>query len=142
VGNQTTYLFWLQGTLKLGDNSAQAPLPAGVKSTTFDTDTQCADAIKSGRRDFEAWLTASETLAAAITAGAPFTPVGDPVFYEPLALALDKSGSAHAALLAAISQIITDMHNDGTLTTLSQKWYDGRDLTVKASPEASPSSSP
>lgn len=134
VGNQTTYLFWLQGTLKLGDGSAQAPLPAGIKSTTFDTDTQCADAIKSGRRDFEAWLTASETLTAAIAAGAPFTPIGDPVYYEPLALALDKSGPPHAKLLDEISKIITAMHSDGTLTTLSKKWYDGRDLTTKTTP--------
>jgi polar amino acid transport system substrate-binding protein len=134
VGDQTTYLFWLQGTLKLGDGSAQAPLPAGIKSTTFDTDTQCADAVKSGRRDFEGWLTASETLTAAIAAGAPFTPVGDPVYYEPLALALDKSGPTHAKLLDQITKIVNDMHTDGTLSTLSKKWYDGRDLTVKTTP--------
>jgi polar amino acid transport system substrate-binding protein len=131
VGNQTTYLFWLQGTLKLGDNSAQAPLPAGIKSTTFDTDTQCADAVKSGRRDFEGWLTASETLSAAIAAGAPFTPVGAPVYYEPLALALDKSGPTHTALLQQLNTIITNMHSDGTLSTFSKKWYEGRDLTTK-----------
>jgi polar amino acid transport system substrate-binding protein len=132
VGNQTTYLFWLQGTLQLGDGSAVAPLPAGIKSTTFDTDTQCADAVKSGRRDFEGWLTASETLVAAIAEGAPFTAVGDPVFYEPLAIAMDKSGAAHAKLLSEIDKIIGDMHTDGTLTTLSKKWYDGRDLTTRA----------
>lgn len=132
VGNQTTYLSWLQGTLQLGDGSASAPLPAGIKSTTFDTDTQCADAIKSGRRDFEGWLTASETLVAAIGEGAPLTAVGDPVFYEPLAIALDKSGPVHAKLLAEIDRIIGEMHSDGTLSTLSKKWYEGRDLTTRA----------
>lgn len=132
VGNQTTYLFWLQGTLSLGDGSALAPLPAGIKSTTFDTDTQCADAIKSGRRDFEGWLTASETLAAAIAEDAPFTLVGDPVFYEPLAIAVDKSGATHTKLSAELDRIIGEMHADGTLTTLSKKWYEGRDLTTRA----------
>jgi polar amino acid transport system substrate-binding protein len=132
VGNQTTYLFWLQGTLKLGDNSAQANLPAGIKSTTFDTDTQCADAVKSGRRDFEGWLTASETLTAAIAEGAPFTPVGSPVYYEPLAIATDKAGPTHSKFQAELDKIIADMHTDGTLSTLSKKWYEGRDLTVRA----------
>ena len=131
VGSQTTYLFWLQGTLQLGDGSATAPVPQGAQATTFDTDTQCADAIKAGRRDFEGWLTASETLVAAIAAGAPFTPVGDPVFYEPLAVAVDKQGPVHAELLAELERIVAAMHADGTLTQLSQKWYDGRDLTTR-----------
>ena len=132
VGAETTYLFWLQGTLALGDGSGSAPLPSGVKATTFDTDTQCADSVKSGRRDFEGWLTASETLVAAIAEGAPFTPVGDPVFYEPLAVAVDKMGPPHEKLAAELERIVAEMHADGTLTRLSQKWYEGRDLTKKA----------
>jgi polar amino acid transport system substrate-binding protein len=132
VGAETTYLFWLQGTLELGDGSSSVPPPAGVKATTFETDTQCADSVKSGRRDFEGWLTASETLVAAIAAGAPFTPVGEPVFYEPLAVAVDKKGPPHAKLAAELERIVGEMHADGTLTRLSQKWYEGRDLTKKA----------
>ena len=132
VGNGTTYMFWLQGSLALGDGSALAPVPAGAKVTTFATDTQCADAVKSGRRDFEGWLTASETLVAAIAEDAPFTPVGDPVFYEPLAIAMDKKGAPRAKLLTELDRIVAAMHSDGTLSTLSKKWYDGRDLTVRA----------
>ena len=132
VGAQTTYLFWLQGTLELGDGSSAAPVPEGAQATTFETDTQCADAVKSGRRDFEGWLTASETLVAAIEEGAPFTPVGDPVFYEPLAVAVDKQGPPHEQLLAELERIVGEMHADGTLTQLSEKWYEGRDLTKRA----------
>jgi hypothetical protein len=32
--------------------------------------------------------------------------------------------------VARISQIVKDMHKDGTLSKLSKKWY-GTDLTVK-----------
>ena len=45
--------------------------------------------------------------------------VGDPVFYEPLAVAADKS-TPHAALQAALDQIVKDMHADGTLSGFSK----------------------
>ena len=51
--------------------------------------------------------------------------VGDPAFYEPLAVALDKGDPAFAA---KIKEIVEAMHADGTLTKLSEKWY-GVDLT-------------
>ena len=57
--------------------------------------------------------------------------VGAPVFFEPLAVATDKSGPPHAELQAAIDKIIDDMHTDGTLTTFSKKWFEGQDLTTK-----------
>jgi polar amino acid transport system substrate-binding protein len=31
----------------------------------------------------------------------------------------------------AVDDIIGKMHEDGTLTKLSEKWYDGRDLTTQ-----------
>jgi ABC-type amino acid transport substrate-binding protein len=31
-----------------------------------------------------------------------------------------------------LDRIINEMHEDGTLTALSEKWYDGLDLTVRA----------
>jgi polar amino acid transport system substrate-binding protein len=131
VGESTTYQFWLEGTLNLaGDVPAPAAVPAGAKVTTFSTDTECADAIASGRTDFEGWLTSSTTLAAAIKAGAAFVDVGDPVFYEALAIAMDKSAEAHDDLLAEIDRIVQEMHDDGTLTTFSKKWFEGLDLTV------------
>ena len=58
-------------------------------------------------------------------------PVGAPVFYEPLAVATDKSGPPHAELQAELDKIIKAMHADGTLSTFSKKWFDGQDLTTK-----------
>jgi len=131
VGAGTTYFQWLGGTLKLGDGSALAPVPAGAKSTTLKTDKDCALSAQSGRRDFEGWLSSSTTVADAIKSKAPFVNVGTPVFFEPLAVATDKSGPPHAELQAAIDKIIDDMHTDGTLTTFSKKWFEGQDLTTK-----------
>lgn len=131
VGESTTYQFWLEGTLNLaGDVPAPAAVPAGAKVTTFSTDTECADAIASGRTDFEGWLTSSTTLAASIKEGAAFVEVGDPVFYEALAVAMDKSAEAHDDLMAELDRIVQEMHDDGTLTTFSEKWFEGLDLTV------------
>ena len=59
--------------------------------------------------------------------------VGDPVFYEPLAVAFDKSSTLDpTASYEAVDKIVGEMHDDGTLTKLSEKWYDGTDLTTPA----------
>jgi polar amino acid transport system substrate-binding protein len=130
TGEATTYFQWINGDLTLGDDSALAPVPAGMKVTTLKTDADCALSVKSGRKDFEGWLSSSTTVAAALADGTPMINVGDPVFYEPLAVATDKTGPAHAELQAALVQIVKDMHADGTLSTFSKKWFDGQDLTV------------
>lgn len=132
VGADTTYLYWLQGTLDFGTQSPQTKAPAGTKATTLPTDRKCPEAWKRGRKDFEGWLSSSTTVEQAITDGLPVVKVGQPVFYEPLAVALDKSGKPHAELLAAIDAIVGQMHADGTLSALSLKWYKV-DLTKKTS---------
>jgi len=131
VGEATTYFQWLTGTLKLGDGSTGAPVPAGVKATTLKTDQDCAQSAKAGRRDFQGWLSSSTTVDDAIKDGAPFENVGQPVFFEPLAVAIDKKGPPHDELLKEVDRIIGEMHADGTLTNFSKKWYNGVDFTVK-----------
>ena len=91
TGEATTYFQWINGELALGDGSALAPVPAGMKATTLKTDTDCALSVKSGRKDFEGWLSSSTTVAAALADGTPMINVGDPVFYEPLSVGFDKS---------------------------------------------------
>ena len=54
--------------------------------------------------------------------------VGDPVFYEPLAVAFDKSGPDTSDMVTRVNQIVADMRDDGTLKALSEEWY-GLDLT-------------
>ena len=55
--------------------------------------------------------------------------IGEPLYQENLAIAIDKAGPEHAALLFEIDKIIGEMHEDGTLTELSEKWFEGKDLT-------------
>ncbi|MEO8245915.1 MAG: transporter substrate-binding domain-containing protein [Chloroflexota bacterium] len=132
VGAATTYLDWINGDLALGDGSESAPVPDGVEAVALETDALCAEAIGAGRDEFAGWLSSSTTVQQAINDEVPIVTVGDAVFFEPLAVATDKSGPAHEQLQAALDQIVADMHADGTLTQLSEKWYDGLDLTKAA----------
>lgn len=129
VGSQTTYQFWLEGTLALSDAPTPATPPSGATAFPLETDQLCAQAILSGRTDFDGWLSSSTTVDSAIDAGTPVVVVGDPVFFESLAVATDKNGPAHTELMAELDKIVAAMHTDGTLTQLSQKWFAGLDLT-------------
>ncbi len=77
VGEATTYLDWLNGELDFGTESPQTQPPAGAKATTLKTDRLCAESWKSGRKDFEGWLSSSTTVQAAIDDGLPVVKVGD-----------------------------------------------------------------
>jgi polar amino acid transport system substrate-binding protein len=130
VGEQTTYLLWLQGQLQLvGSPPVTASPPAGVKVTTLPTDRDCANEWGAGRFDFEGWLTSSTTVQAAIDDGLPLVAVGNTVFYEALAVAVDKSGPPHAEFMTQLREIVFQMHADGTLKNFSTKWFK-TDLTT------------
>lgn len=132
VGEATTYFDWLNGTLDLGSYNAtlikQQP-PAGSTATTLSTDRLCAEAWKAGRNDFQGWLSSSTTVEQAIKDGLPLVAVGDPVFYEPLGAAFDKSGPDPTSMVARVNEILDAMRADGTLKGFSDKWF-GIDLTV------------
>lgn len=129
AGASTTYLDWLNGKkLDFGTLSPTTSPPAGITTTSLDTDAECPQTWKAGRNDFQGWLSSSTTVDGAIAAKLPVVKVGDPVYFEPLAVAVDKSGPNDADFVAKLTQIINDMHADGTLTTLSNKWFKA-DLT-------------
>lgn len=130
MGAATTYLDWMAGTLDFGTESPDTTPPEGSVATTFPTDRDCAQAWGSGRRDFEGWLTSSVTVQDAIDDGLPVVNLGDPVYYEPLAVAFDKGIEDNDSLVAAVDAIVGEMHADGTLSELSIKWY-GDDLTKR-----------
>ena len=129
VGEATTYLDWLEGKkLDFGPLSPTTTPPAGIKVTTQKTDAQCPQLWGAGRNDFEGFLSSSTTVEGAIKAGLPMIKVGDPVYAEPLAVAVDKGGPDPTDFIAATSRIIQEMHADGTLKALSEKHF-GLDLT-------------
>jgi polar amino acid transport system substrate-binding protein len=109
-------------------------LPDGAEATTLPTDANCAEAIQAGREEFDLWVSSGTTIDEAIANDIPMVVISDPIFTEDLAVAIDKAGPPHAALLFEIDKIIGDMHEDGTLTKLSEKWFDGEDLTQDPTP--------
>ena len=134
VGESTTYLFWIDGTLNLPESAGEiAEVPEGITSTTFPTDVDCAEAWRSGRtEDFQGFLTALPTAQGLIDSGDyAIKLVGDPVFYEPLAVAFDKAVEDNDSLVERVNEIVNEMHEDGTLTGLSEQWYEGLDYTTQ-----------
>jgi polar amino acid transport system substrate-binding protein len=95
----------------------------------YDTDTTALQDLANGRLD--AVITSVTTAQGYIDAGNPVKIVGDPVFYEPLSVGFDKSSDPSSeSLYEAVDGIVHEMHEDGTLTALSEKWY-GLDLTTQ-----------
>lgn len=134
MGEATTYLEWMNGTLDFGTESPDTVPPEGSTAVTRPTDRDCAQEWGFGRMDFEGWLSSSTTVDAAIADDLPIVKVGEPVFYEPLAAAFDNGIEDNDSLVAAVDAIIGEMHADGTLSELSQTWF-GEDLTQKVGAE-------
>ncbi len=132
VGAATTYLDYLNGSLELEGETIETPPPAGATAQVYDTDLLALQdlALGDGTR-LDAVLTALPTIQNAIQNGEPFKTVGDPVYYEALAVALDRSSPLDSQSLAdEITRIIEEMRADGTLTRLSEQFY-GVDIATK-----------
>jgi len=129
VGSSTTYEDYLNEKLVLEGETIIKQVK-GAKVQTFSTDVECIQAFQAGRKEAQALLTAQPTVEEAVKAGAPIKKLGAPVYYEDLAAAMDKNVANSDSFVAAVTKAIEDMHKDGTLTTLSVKWY-GVDLTKK-----------
>ncbi len=96
---------------------------------TYETDTNAFDDLRLGEGvRIDAVFSALPTIQEAINNGYPMKVVGDPAFYEPLAVATDKGDEEFNARIA---EIVAELHADGTLRELSEKWY-GVDLTTVA----------
>lgn len=127
-----TYEFYLEKTLVIPGYTFDFIID-DAKVSGYDTDTTALQdlALGDGVR-LDAVITSVTTAQGYIDAGNPVKIVGDPVFYEPLAVAFDKKAPLDpTSLVEAVDQIVGDMHADGTLTELSKKWYNGLDLTVQ-----------
>ena len=97
----------------------------------YDTDTTALQdlALGDGTR-LDAAMTSLTTAQGYVDEGNPVKIVGDPLFYEPLGVAIDKSSDLDPmSFVEAADQIVQEMHEDGTLTEMSKKWYDGTDLS-------------
>ncbi len=129
VGASTTYDDWLNGKLNLPAENIYAKPPANVTVVPLDTDQECAQALQAGRKDFVGYVTSGTVVDQNIANGLAVVKVGGPVYAENLAVAIDKSHTKDiTSLLTTLDGFVKAMHSDGTLTTLSNKWFQA-DLT-------------
>jgi polar amino acid transport system substrate-binding protein len=99
----------------------------------YDTDTSAlADLAEGDSLRLDAVLTDPDTGASAIRSGLPIKQLGEALYHDYSAVAVDKrSGSDPLPLVERISALIQEMHQDGTLLKFSQKYY-GADFTTPA----------
>ena len=127
-----TYDFFIAGTLQIpGETMNYVVKDAAF--TGYETDLNALQdlALGDGVR-LDAVLTAQPTGAGAIADGLPLKQLGEPVFFEYLAAAVDKAASKDPkSFVEKVTEVIKAMHNDGTLLKLSQQYYN-LDLTTSA----------
>ncbi len=129
VTDGSTYESYLRGTLEL---PGQGAIPSAIQDpeiVRYTTDQDAIDALAAGELD--AVISARPELQEAIDRGTEMEIIGVPLFTEELAAAVVKDAPLDPTSLAErVSEIIDEMHADGTLTDLSEKWY-GVDFTTK-----------
>jgi polar amino acid transport system substrate-binding protein len=127
-----TYDAYLAGTLSIpGETITLVVENADFKG--YDTDLYALQdlALGDGVR-LDAVLTAQPTGAGEIANGQPFKQLGDPVYFEYLAGAIDRSSTPDPVpFVKKVSEVIQALNTDGTLLQFSQKYY-GLDLTTAA----------
>jgi len=129
VGASTTYDEWLNGKLDLPATDVYQQPPANVTDVPLDTDQECAQSIQAGRKDFVGYVTSGTVVDQNIANGLAVVKVDGPVYSENLAVAIDKSHTKDiTSLLSTLDGYVKAMHTDGTLATLSNKWFQA-DLT-------------
>jgi polar amino acid transport system substrate-binding protein len=131
VGTTASSTFEAYANQDLTLDAAGAPAftyqfkPGEVKSyanssTAFD-DLRLGDGVR-----LDAVVSSLPSILEAAKAGYPIRQLGEPVFYEPLAVAIEHGDQD---LNDKIAEAVAAMKADGTLSTLSLKWY-GQDYTA------------
>ena len=129
VATATTYLDWVNGALDLNPADIYAQAPADISVVELPTDQECPQSLEAGRTDFVAYVTSKTVVDANIAAGMAVKQLGGDLFREKDAIAIDKASTLDpTSLVEAVDTAVKEMHADGTLSTLSEKWF-GTDLT-------------
>jgi len=135
VATETTYDRYLNKDLELVGVKIEYQDWSAGKITTYPTDANTIEdlALGDGLR-IDALITAKPTIFEALKAGCgggcPLKMLGDPVYYEHLSFALDKSRPNSESLLKKLNETLTSMYKDGTLVDLSMQFY-GQSLIPK-----------
>ena len=127
------YEAYLRNTLQIPGEEINFQIQDAV-IVGYDTDTSAlADLALGDGLHLDAVMTDPDTGQVAISEGLPIKQVGETVYHDYVAIAVDKKSSSDPLpLIQRITEIVTAMHQEGTLRELSQKYYHG-DFTKPAS---------
>jgi polar amino acid transport system substrate-binding protein len=122
-----TYEFYLDGSLNIPGEEIEFVID-DAEVHTYNTDVPAIKDLEVGRLD--AAISSLTTLQGAQDEGSAIEIVGN-VFYEPLSVAVDRNFSLDPErFVAELDRIVQELHSDGTLAALSEKWF-GQDLSAK-----------
>jgi len=123
TGANTTFERYLQKNLVIDSDAAPAFSYQidNPQIQSYETSLLALDdlQLEPGQK-LDAVIIAMPAIMQTIGEGYPIRIIGDPIFYEPLAVAIDTGDEA---LAQKLEDIIGWMHKDGTLSKISKKWY-------------------
>ncbi|MEE9335643.1 MAG: transporter substrate-binding domain-containing protein [Granulosicoccaceae bacterium] len=122
AGTATTFELYLQHDLQIDADGVPAfEYQLTAENKSYKDSTAAMDDLRLGDGvRLNGMVGSLPAILAAIEAKYPLRVLGDPVFYEPLALAIDRGDAEFNDKLA---EILAAMKSDGTLSKLSEKWY-------------------
>ena len=112
-----------------GTNYVQDAEALEAEVAYYDDDTLTLMELINGRVDgvITDRLVALQAMAG-LKGGDELMMSGNILRLEQMGIALNKDD---VTLLNALNEILLEMHEDGTLTAISETWHDGADITVK-----------
>lgn len=122
AGTATTFELYLQHDLEIDAEGVPAfEYQLTVENKSYKDSTAAMDDLRLGDGvRLNGMIGSLPAILSAIEANYPLRVLGEPVFYEPLALAIDLGDAEFNDKLAAM---LADMKSDGTLSAMSVKWY-------------------
>jgi len=122
AGTATTFELYLQHDLQIDAEGVPAfEYQLTAENKSYKDSTAAMDDLRLGDGvRLNGMIGSLPAILSAIEANYPLRVLGDPVFYEPLALAIDLGDAEFNDKLAGL---LADMKADGTLSGLSVKWY-------------------
>lgn len=122
AGTATTFELYLQHDLQIdAEGVPEFEYQLTAENRSYKDSTAAMDDLRLGDGvRLNGMVGSLPAILAAIEANYPLRVLGDPVFYEPLALAIDLGDAEFNDKLA---EILDAMKADGTLSALSVKWY-------------------
>ena len=131
TGTGTTFELYLQQSLTI-DAEGTPKFDFQIDNATiksYETSLIALDDLRLGDGvRLDGVVSSLPTILEAIENGYPIKTVGDPIFYEPLAVTIDLGDSE---LNDKLASIVAAMRKEGVLSKISNKWYGVDYATVK-----------